>query len=156
NRLGTGDDLSIAVTSAVYNAADHSVQLTPGRRLALNQFFRITVRSDSADEPGSRLTDRAGNLLDGDRNGTPGGSFVAFVGRGTDLAYVDKNGAKVSLSISLGVMELIRSSDGNATHLRLDKTVPAQSKLTGSVRTRSGQPHTAIRLITNSDTFQNQ
>ena len=51
--------------------------LTPVRPLARNQAYRLTVNGTSV---GVGVADRAGNLLDGDSNGTPGGNFLGRFG----------------------------------------------------------------------------
>ncbi|MBX6313982.1 MAG: DUF11 domain-containing protein, partial [Isosphaeraceae bacterium] len=77
-RFGTRDDLVIGLRSASYDPAARAVTLSPNRRLSLFQTFQLT-----AIGTGPRgLTDRAGNLLDGDGDGRPGGDFVARFGRG--------------------------------------------------------------------------
>ncbi len=72
-RLGTRDDVRVAVRSASYDATALTVTLTPARRLNIHRRFRLTVRGTS---PGG-LTDATGILLDGDRDGRPGGDYRA-------------------------------------------------------------------------------
>ena len=76
-RLGTADDRPIPLTSAVYDAATRTVTLSPNRLLNVHFRYRITVNGS----PPLGLTDRFGTLLDGDRDGRPGGDFIRTFGR---------------------------------------------------------------------------
>jgi hypothetical protein len=74
-RLGTPDDRVVALRSAVYSPGARTVTLTPARKLALDEVFRLTAWSPV-------LTDLAANPLDGNGDGLVGDAFVAtFRGR---------------------------------------------------------------------------
>lgn len=155
--LGTPDDVSSVPTSAVYDAAAGTVLLVPAggpSKLYLNQLFEIIVTSP-ANPDAAGITDLAGNALDGDRNETAGGDYVAFLARSNDrLAYRDRSGDTVSLMITRGVMDLLLGADGEAIHLSLHDG-PGTSALTGRVRTRNNNPSTTtIRLVTGTDGIQ--
>jgi uncharacterized repeat protein (TIGR01451 family) len=76
-RLGTSDDRAIALRSVLYDASKNTVVLRPRRQLSLFRTYRLTV---SGATP-SGVTDLAGNLLDGDGDGRPGGDYVARINR---------------------------------------------------------------------------
>lgn len=129
NRAGTRDDRVVTIRSVLYTPASHSVTITPTKALKLNQFFQITVDGTN------RVTDVAGNHLDGDEDGTPGGNFVRTFGLGQKLSYTDGDGDTVSLRLTGGgLMELIRSSNGEGDALRLFGRHAATSVLSGSLR----------------------
>ena len=71
-RFGTRDDRSIRLRSAVYDAAAHAVTLVPIRRLDRNRRYQLKVNGTSA----TAVVDLAGNHLDGDQDGRPGGDYV--------------------------------------------------------------------------------
>jgi Bacterial Ig-like domain (group 3) len=62
----------IKVTSAIYDAATHTVMLKPSGRLNIHRSYRLTVNGTS--DPG--LTNLSGTLLDGAGNGQPGSNYV--------------------------------------------------------------------------------
>jgi virginiamycin B lyase len=66
---------AIALRSASYDPASHTVVLRPRQRLPLSNFY-VLIISGSAP---NGLTNRAGIFLDGAGNGVPGTSFVSFV-----------------------------------------------------------------------------
>ena len=68
---------SIGLRSAVYDAATRTVTLSPDRLLSLNFSYQVTVNGSTP----AGVTDRAGNLIDGDRDGRPGGDFTTAFGR---------------------------------------------------------------------------
>jgi hypothetical protein len=74
--VGSGGQ-PIGLNSAVYDAATRTVTLSPNQLLSLNFSYQVTVNGSA---PGG-LTDRSGNLIDGDRNGQPGGNFTTTFGR---------------------------------------------------------------------------
>ena len=73
NRFGTGDDGIDDIRTARYDAATRTVTLTPRRRFSALRFARLLVNGTAP----RGLTDVAGNLLDGNRDGQPGGDYVA-------------------------------------------------------------------------------
>jgi Ca2+-binding RTX toxin-like protein len=71
-RFGTRDDGFIVLASASYDPASRRVTLVPARRLPLRAIHQLTLNGPGA--PGVRGLD--GRLLDGDRDGRPGGAAV--------------------------------------------------------------------------------
>ena len=78
-RFGTRDDRMVRLRSARYDRSSRSVMLIPRCRLPRNLPLRIIVNGIGA--PG--VADVAGNLLDGDRDGHPGGLYTAILGERT-------------------------------------------------------------------------
>jgi len=83
-KFGTRDDQRVSLRSARYRAQilSHSlgtrstVTLTPAAPFRLSQPLQVRVNG----QPPHGLRDTSGRLLDGDRNGIPGGNFVAVFG----------------------------------------------------------------------------
>lgn len=67
----------IAVRSAEYDETRHTVTLSPTRRLRYYEYHELVLSAAA----GTGLADRAGNPLDGDRNGRPGDDFRGFFHR---------------------------------------------------------------------------
>lgn len=67
----------IKLRSAVYNAADNTVTLTPRKPLFLSKPIELVVDG----VPPSGLEDDFGRLIAGDSNGQPGGNAVAVLSR---------------------------------------------------------------------------
>jgi uncharacterized repeat protein (TIGR01451 family) len=67
----------VRILSAVYDPVTQTVTLQPARRLSLHRTFRLIVTSGST----TGVTDLAGNALDGDGDGSPGGAFVGRINR---------------------------------------------------------------------------
>jgi uncharacterized repeat protein (TIGR01451 family) len=65
----------IRIKTAVYDSATRTVTLRPAHRLNFHKRFRLTVVGAGP----SGVTDIAGNLLDGQKTGHPGGNFVTIV-----------------------------------------------------------------------------
>ena len=74
-RIGTRDDRVVKVRSAAYAASAQTVTLKPAHRLSFFRHYLVTVR---ATAPGG-LTDAAGNLLDGNRDGRAGGDYQVII-----------------------------------------------------------------------------
>ena len=94
-RFGTRDDRTIRIRSALYNPADRTVTITPATRIAGWRRVQLTVVGTGA----AALTDVAGNRLDGDADGRPGGDhevtlrgFARGRGQGFDLRPLDIDG----------------------------------------------------------------
>ena len=139
-KFGTGDDTRLLPKSASYDAASLTITLTPANPLKLDQFVQVGVNGFD------KLTDLAGNPLDGNRDGVPGGDFSAIVGRGTKLSYTDGNGDTVSLTLSKGgTMDVLLGPKGDAQHVRLNGTTPG-SALTGTVTKGKKQGDGATHL----------
>jgi Bacterial Ig domain/Calx-beta domain/PKD domain len=69
-KFGTKDDISIRLKPPSYDASTHVVTIATRKRLALG---RASVRLSA-----SGLTDALGRPVDGDGDGKPGGSFIAY------------------------------------------------------------------------------
>lgn len=105
------------------------------------------------------MTDLAGNRLDGNGDGTPGGNFVRSFGLGQTLSYPDSNRDLVTLRLTGGgVMELIRGSDGEGERLRLLGPHAGVSVLSGTVRrpTTGGDGITHVLSLTGITGVQNR
>jgi uncharacterized membrane protein len=76
-RFGTRDDRAIGIRSAVYNPTTRTVTLSPRRRLNVHRRFRLIVGGTTP----RGVSGLAGDLLDGDRDGRPGGDFVTSITR---------------------------------------------------------------------------
>ncbi len=74
-KFGTRDDTRIRVKSAVYDPASQTVTLRPRIRLNVHRRFQVTV---GASVPHG-VRDLKGRLLDGDRDGLPGGNYKTFL-----------------------------------------------------------------------------
>jgi hypothetical protein len=69
---GTPDDVGVALRSARLSPSGTGLILTPRRLLPIGVRYQLTVAGDFS----TGLTDRAGTLLDGDRDGLAGGDSV--------------------------------------------------------------------------------
>ena len=105
-------------TSAVYDPVGRKVTLTlPPFQQTL--FFRMGVKVKGT---AGGVTDLAGNLLDGDRNGLRGGDAVQIfeVFSGTRVAFTDRDGDRVVLVVTAGAgtrLDGVRPVGGPATQL---------------------------------------
>jgi hypothetical protein len=95
----------IKLKSAVYNAATNTVTLTPKKAFALTKPVQLRVNGQSP----SGLEDSVGRLIDGDRNGQPGGNAVALLRRG---------GVTIS-ALTLRTAETTRANTSSAVDLLL-------------------------------------
>jgi hypothetical protein len=68
----------IKLKSAVYNAATHTVTLTPAKAFSLAKPVQVLVHG----VPPSGLQDSSGRFIDGKRDGQPGSDAVAVLSRG--------------------------------------------------------------------------
>ena len=66
----TGDDVPVEIQTVNYTTGDLEVSLVFNSALPQGR-YRLTLGS-----PTEALVDQAGNALDGDNNGTPGGNFI--------------------------------------------------------------------------------
>jgi hypothetical protein len=74
-RFGTRDDRATALRLAAYDAAARTVTLWPTRAASLSQPLRLIIAETAG------LADEAGNRLDGNRDGRPGGDYTASITR---------------------------------------------------------------------------
>jgi hypothetical protein len=77
-RFGNRNDRAVPIRLATYDPATRTVTLTLARPQSRGQAYRLTVFGTTL---GVSVSDPAGNLLDGDRNGIPGGDFLGRFGR---------------------------------------------------------------------------
>jgi hypothetical protein len=140
-QFGTLDDLLFGIASAVYNPANQSVTLRLATPVRCNSFIRLTINqlTDNAAQP-IGVADTAGNLLDGNNDGRPGGVFVATFAMGQHFSYLDNSGNSVGLRLSGGgTMQLTRRANGAGWQLTLIHITPGSTRLTGQVhRATSG------------------
>ena len=80
------------------------------RSARLEPFYQIEVVGSG----GTAIRDLAGNLLDGSSSGLPGSNYLAEVGQGTKLNYVDQTGNRASLKLSGGgyLQDVIYQGEG--------------------------------------------
>ena len=105
-------------TSAVYDPVGRKVTLTLAP-FQQTQFFRMGVKVKGS---AGGVTDLAGNLLDGDRNGLRGGDAVQIfeVFSGTRVAFTDRDGDRVVIVVTAGAgtrLDGVRPVGGPATQL---------------------------------------
>jgi hypothetical protein len=150
DRPGTADDRVVAVRAARYDAATSTVTLSTRKRLELGQFFRLMITSGG-------IADTHGGALDGDNDGAAGGNYIVILGIGASLVYIDRDGDQVALGLQGGgLMELLRSANGEAQRLRIVDAVPGSSVLSGGVvRSSDGDGRAAIAAITATAGVQN-
>jgi uncharacterized repeat protein (TIGR01451 family) len=119
----------IPLSAPVYDPATRTVTLSVAQGLADGPTYSLTLNSGLGG-----LTDRFGNLLDGDGDGLVGGPSVVTFVRGSRLNYTDTDGDRVSLRLrGAGTIELIRGTDAVLNRIRL-AGVTTRSTLSGSVR----------------------
>ena len=116
--FGTPDDVSVPISSAVYDRDRLTVTLTPLTPLATGQFVRVDVNPGQGRDG---VKDLAGNLLDGDLDGVPGGVFSVAMARGRNLAYTDGDGSQVNLALSgPGILDAsLDLATNTAKHVRV-------------------------------------
>jgi hypothetical protein len=135
-KFGTLDDLLFGLSSATYDPLNQTVTLRLETPVRCNSFIQLTINqlTDIASEPVG-VSDTAGNLLDGNNDGRPGGVFQATFATGRHLTFVDGTGNLVGLRLSgTGTMQLIRRADGSAWKLVLVGSRPGRTRLSGQVR----------------------
>jgi hypothetical protein len=76
-RFGTRDDRRVRIRAASYDAASHTVNLTPRTRLTART---VMVLVASGSTTGAAVRDVWGRPIDGDRDGHPGGNAVTPLG----------------------------------------------------------------------------
>jgi len=152
NAFGTSDDVPVPLDAPLYGYDGNrwTVSLPVRSGFSLKRFYQLTVDD--------MLADLAGNRLDGDDDGTPGGRMVISLGVGTALSYRDRNGDQVSLNLSKGgVMQMVRSADGEAKHLHLIGVVNGKSILSGKVKkTANGDGKTTIPVLSGTAGVKNK
>lgn len=152
--LGLGDrpreKVRVQLQSAVYDPAAQTVTLTPAAPFNLFDKFRrirISGRGETA------VRDAAGAPIDGDANGTPGGSLVvrARLIRSSTVTFREADGDRVKLRlVGPGKLWAVVSRTRDfAPVVFLNKTNALRSGLVGSVvqNRRTGDGVATIRQI---------
>lgn len=80
-RFGTADDVLLGLRPSADRPGTRTLSLIPTRRVAANQRARIEI----AGAGPLAMADPAGNLLDGDRDGRPGGTFAQTLAPASSL-----------------------------------------------------------------------
>ncbi|WP_435018318.1 Calx-beta domain-containing protein [Tundrisphaera sp. TA3] len=79
-RLGTRDDLLLGIASASLDSSGRVVTLLLARPIHKKAALRLMInQATDVEGAGVGVSDLAGNLLDGDANGRPGGPYVTRV-----------------------------------------------------------------------------
>jgi hypothetical protein len=136
----------------IYNSATNTVTILPIRPLAAKHFYRIQLDGTGADP----IVDLAGNALAGAGAGMTGTNYVALIGQGTTLQYVDQTGNLVTLKVTGdGYLDEIRDSTGNGLLLTLVGAVPHRTVLSGTVARIKGKGSgvTTLETITGLGKF---
>ena len=80
--------------SAAYNPANHTVTLTPQKKLAANKLMELIING----QPPSGLQDSNGQLIDGNGDGQPGSNATAVLkGKTVSITSAVINPATVDL-----------------------------------------------------------
>jgi hypothetical protein len=126
-RFGTPDDVPLGMGTPLYDAAARTVTLRPTNRFATGRLVRLVVRDT--------LLGAAQVPLDGNSDGTPGGDWIAEIGRGRTFSYQEADGDTVNLFVlGSGTMELIRLPGDAGPRVRLANVVSGVTTLTGGHR----------------------
>ena len=148
-RFGPAAIGSTPIQSAIYNASNQTVTVTPAAVLPYNHLYQIAIDARANPFLNNGLTDASGNFLIGS-DGVAGALYVTNFGAGTRLTYTDSSGNVATLRLSRGgLMELFQSPDGSIQDLELVGTTK-ESTLTGSVRRGVRAGRTVLPPITGS------
>gem|GEM_PF-5498679 len=137
-RIGSADDVNLAIGTPTYNAADRTV-VVPLVKSQKAGGFRVTVNGTTS------ITDLAGNRLDGDSSGAAGGDYQQAIVVGKSFSFKESDGDQITLRTSAGVIDLLLNAAGDRGTLNLVAAVPAT--LTGKVK-RIGAADGIFRLLT--------
>jgi len=130
SRFGSGARSKVKLRSASYDAASHTVTLVPAQPLGTGRSYQLVV----IGAPNAGVTDLALNHVHGDAtDANVAHNFSTYFARGSSITYTDHNGDRVHLNLRKGYMDLVRNSQGDATLLLLQQTVPGTSALSGTV-----------------------
>jgi hypothetical protein len=112
-KLGTKDDVKVAIKKATYNATTRTVTLTPSGPAAYNIAYQLTVQ---ATNQATGLIDSRGKLIDGNKDGKPGGNYVGRFGPPLVVQKVSTTTKGTSLSsIVLTFSELLDARRAQST-----------------------------------------
>jgi hypothetical protein len=155
-RGAPGGKQTIQFTSAVYDAATRTVRLTAATPFRQAQFDRLEfeVRGKKGG-----VKDFAGNLLDGDTNGKPGGNaeLLFRVFSGTTVTVRDGDGDIATLTVDTNTttidgIEPIRAPKTQLIQFWLVNVTPLDTTLSGSIRpSRTGDGIVVVAEIIGLD-----
>jgi RHS repeat-associated protein len=99
----------LRLKSAVYDAAHHTVLLTLKKPFALKK--AVQLRVDGVSPAG--LKDPSGRLIDGDRDGRPGGNAIAILSRGgaSISAILNASSNHQSITPNAALVDALLASD---------------------------------------------
>lgn len=134
----------IPLASATYDPVSQTVLLRTVKPLKDNIFYEVSV--NTTRETGIRTVEF--EFLDGDQDNLTGDDFLAYLGRGHRLQYIDRNGDRVRLDLEgPGKMELFRRVLRNTDELRFLATDATNSIVTGTVRSDRKAPSSDGKAI---------
>ncbi len=91
----------IGLASASYNAATHTVTLVPSKHIVIKKPVELIVNGTAP----SGLEDSSSRLIDGNKDGQPGGNAVAvFTAKGATISAVAGGAAAVDQLVLLGAL----------------------------------------------------
>jgi hypothetical protein len=152
----------LPLDEAVYDSSTNTVTLVPEFDFRVSKWMKV-VKIRSGEDG---IKDLAGNRLDGDKDGLPGGISVNRYKRyyGSKVRYIDADGDKVRLKLSGGgslyVLQQLNphkdANSGEATQVWLLGRVKPSSVLTGTAAPthRGGDSHAHIRELLRTDPAQ--
>lgn len=153
--LGTRDDFSPRIKQIGYDIPTRAVTILISQVLPINRFVRVEVQGNGL----ASVLDVNQRVVDGDRNGEPGGIFLVTVASGRNISYDDPDGDRVGLLIygPNGRMEVVRGPAGHVLGVYLVNGRPRSTRFTGFVRRRPGSDGIArIGFIENRKTVRFQ
>jgi uncharacterized repeat protein (TIGR01451 family) len=149
--VGLAKGQAIGIGSVNYNPATFTVAIVPAVPLAANQYVQVQVAGTGP----TAIRDIAGNLLDGNGNGSPGSNYVASFAEGNKLQYVDSSGNKVTLKLSgPGYLEQIRDANGNGVLLQIVGEAPHRTAISGTIhKVKRSSGRTMLGAVTGLGNF---
>jgi hypothetical protein len=141
----------IGIGSVSYNPATFTVVVVPAVPLPANQYVQIQVVGTGP----TAVRDIAGNILDGNGNGSAGSNYVASFAVGNKLQYVDSSGNRVTLKLSgPGYLEQIRNARGDGELLEIVGEVPHRTALSGTIhKVKRSSGRTMLGEVTGMGNF---
>jgi hypothetical protein len=141
----------IGIGSVSYNPATFTVVVVLAVPLPANQYVQIQVVGTGP----TAVRDIAGNILDGNGNGSAGSNYVASFAVGNKLQYVDSSGNRVTLKLSgPGYLEQIRNARGDGELLEIVGEVPHRTALSGTIhKVKRSSGRTMLGEVTGMGNF---
>jgi hypothetical protein len=100
---------TITIKSASYDPTDNQVTLIPKKPFALSKPVEVLVEG----EPPSGLQDAEGRLIDGNRDGQPGGDATAILSKGSpSLDAISTAGPSLAAANAVDVLVAQSAADG--------------------------------------------